>query len=388
MNLSILSGFVCLILLTSCSDTSSYEQDLALLNSRTKVIELVGEDENARLLICPELQGRVMTSTFGGPTGKANGWFDRAKLSAGEGPYAGLGGEDRVWIGPLGSQFSFYYQQLEPLDEDNWLVPSAMESEPYELVAATPHNVRVGKEMNLVNFQGTHFRLAVDREISLLDKATAEERLEISIPQQVRFVGFRSENRLTNVGDKAWSRQTGLATLLSMGMYTGTDATTVLIPLSDTARLDDIFRYFAPQDQNRLRIKDSVLHFRTDGRQRSKIGVPRELASPVYGSYSPEEQRLTIIRYRQTNDSLYFNSYATVQDEPFRGEVIPVYNNGPLDDKVTDKASFFEMESAAALRGLAPGASLWHYHEVYHFGGTEEELSVIAKVVLGADLPD
>jgi len=275
---------------------------------------------------------------------------------------------------------------LEPLDEDNWLVPSAMETDPYELVASGPTSVSVRKEMELTNFGRANFQLRVDREVSLLDKSAAEKNLGVSLPEQVAFVAFRSENRLTNQGDKAWDRQTGLATLLSMGMYAGTDSTTVLIPLNDSVSLADIFRYFAPLDQDRLRITDGVLHYRTDGRLRSKIGIPRELAPPVYGSYAADEQRLTIVRYRQTDDSLYFNSNVTVQADPFRGEVIPVYNNGPLSDQVSPEASFYEMESAAALQRLAPGESLWHYHEVYHFGGEETELAVIAKSVLGADL--
>ncbi len=388
----IFSGTIFLLFITTCSNPSppspplSYQQDVALVSSRTPVIELVGEDPSARLLITPNLQGRVMTSTYGGPTGKPNGWFDRAKLKAGEGPYAGLGGEDRVWIGPLGSQFSFYYQQLEPLNEDNWLVPAVMEQDPYELVVYTPTSVSVRKEMELTNFGGTNFKLRVDREVSLLDKPAAEKNLGVSLPEQVAFVAFRSESRLINQGDNAWDRQTGLATLLSMGMYAGTDSTTVLIPLPDSTELSEIFQYFAPLDQNRLRITDGVLHFRTDGRLRSKIGIPRELAPPIYGSYAADEQRLSIVRYRQTDDSLYFNSNVTVQADPFRGEVIPVYNNGPLSDQVSPEASFYEMESAAALRSLAPGDSLWHYHEVYHFGGEETELAVIAKLVLGADL--
>ncbi|MEM9260234.1 MAG: DUF6786 family protein [Bacteroidota bacterium] len=390
MNQLILSGVFFLLLMTSCSEppSATYQQDLDLLKRRTPIIELVGENPSARVLISPSFQGRVMTSTYGGLDGKPNGWFDRNKLAAGEGPYAGLGGEDRVWIGPLGSQFSFYYQQLEPLDEDNWLVPPAMETDPFELVSSTPTAMSVRGEMALTNFKGTKFKLRVDREVSLLDHDAIEKNLGISLPKQVASVAFRSENRLTNTGDEAWSKQTGLATLLSMGMYPGTDSTTVLIPLPDSVSLDDIFQYFAPLGQDRLSITDGILHLRTDGRLRSKIGIPRQLAPPVYGSYVADEQRLTIVRYRQTNDSLYFNSNATVQANPFHGEVIPVYNNGPLSDQVAPEASFYEMESAAALQGLAPGGSLWHFHEVYHFGGPKAELTKLVKAALGAELPN
>jgi len=64
MNQCIVAGVISLLLLTNCSNPpSSYQQDVALLSSRTPVIELVGKDPSARLLFTPNLQGRIMTST-------------------------------------------------------------------------------------------------------------------------------------------------------------------------------------------------------------------------------------------------------------------------------------------------------------------------------------
>ena len=56
----------------------------------------------------------------------------------------------------------------------------------------------------------------------------------------------------------------------------------------------------------------------------------------------------------ETNDSLYANSYVTKQKNPYKGEVIPIYNDGPMDYSPTNKHSFFELESTSSMRELQP----------------------------------
>ena len=99
--------------------------------------------------------------------------------------------------------------------------------------------------------------------------------------------------------------------------------------------------------RTRLKIKDLVLLFKADGKYRSKIGIPPGLAPSIYGYYAKDKQRLTIVQYQKTNDSLYFNSDVTIQEDPYKGEVIPIYNNGPMDYAPTENVSFFELESTS-----------------------------------------
>src|SRR6266581_844212 len=60
----------------------TYGQARDFLTKHTKVLELSNED-GGRVAICPEYQGRVMTSTCGGLDGKSFGWINRTFIEKG-----------------------------------------------------------------------------------------------------------------------------------------------------------------------------------------------------------------------------------------------------------------------------------------------------------------
>ncbi|MBK1880225.1 DUF6786 family protein [Pelagicoccus mobilis] len=382
---------MCIIsLLTSCGvgTGTRYGEDLELLKLKTAVVELVANEGRARVMVVPEYQGRVITSTFSGELGVSNGWVNRAALDEDNVTGGKVGGEDRLWIGPLGSQFSFFFQQIEPISDDNWLVPVSMNHEPYEVLASDSKSIRMRKEMQLTNFVGTEFELEVFRTVSIFDEERVKRELGVELADGVDFAAYESAHELFNRGEKAWSKETGLAGLWSAGMFEGSDDGVMVIPLRRVATLDEILQYLGPLDESRLRLLGRVLLFKVDGRYRSKIGVPRELAPDLYASYLPSKKRLTINQYKQTDDSLYFNSEVSVQENPYYGEVIPIYNHGTKDYSPTDTTAFFEMESVAPMLELKPGESKTHFHRIYHFSGNEEELTKIAEELLGVDLTE
>jgi hypothetical protein len=47
---------------------------------------------------------------------------------------------------------------------------------------------------------------------------------------------------------------------------------------------------------------------------------------------------------------------------------------------------FYELESVSPAADLAPGTTLRHKHNVYHFTGNKEELNMIATKALGVSL--
>src|SRR5436309_3173320 len=73
---------------------------------------------DARIVVCPELQGRVMTSTATGMGGLSFGWINRDLISSGgKRPHINAyGGEDRFWLGPEGGQFSIFFAKGDPQD--------------------------------------------------------------------------------------------------------------------------------------------------------------------------------------------------------------------------------------------------------------------------------
>src|SRR6267143_731014 len=102
----------------------SFGFDLAFLKRHEKVIELGAGP--ARVLIAPDYQGRVMTSTARGETGNSYGWINYQLIGSDSlfphfNPY---GGEDRIWLGPEGGQYSVFFKKGTSFDFQNWQTPS------------------------------------------------------------------------------------------------------------------------------------------------------------------------------------------------------------------------------------------------------------------------
>ncbi|BAX78430.1 DUF6786 family protein [Labilibaculum antarcticum] len=376
---------LCLFFVACRHSTNTYQDDLQLLKQHSEIIELINNNGQARLMIMPKYQGKIVGSTADGLLGDRNGWLNRKALAAKD--YNGIGGEDRVWIGPLGGQYSLYYQQIEPLDEGNWKVPTAL-NQAFEVVSLSDTKIEMQNEMHLCNFKGSRFDVNVKRTIKLLSKIEAEKNLAVSLSADTKFVAFESAHVLTNMGGEAWRKESGLLSLWSLNMLEGSENTVVIIPLKKDADLQDIYQYLGLLDSTRLRIRNNVVLFKADGKYRSKIGIPPQFAPSIYASYSKEKQRLSIVQYQKNSDSLYFNSNANIQENPYKGEVIPVYNNGSMDYSPTSESSFYELESCSPMRELQPGDSLNHFHRVYHFSGKQEDLNKLCKQILGVGLPD
>ena len=391
INIKLPTLLICTVLLLpfACNRKGEhrYADDLALVEKRTAIVELKADGGAARALVTPDLQGRILTTTAAGTDGASNGWFDRAVFTTNDSVTGGVGGEDRVWITPLGSQHSFYYGQSVPLNEDNWSVPAPIEHEPFTVMNQSARSVWLRKDMTLTNFSGTALTMQLDRRLTLHGRAGVEQQLGVSLPEEVVSVGFTSDHRLKNTGNSTWTKASGLAGIWNAGTFLGTDGATVILPLRRGKNLDDLLTYMGPLGEERLWQNGSAAYFRGDGRYRSKVGIPPRVARDTYAAYVPEADRLTIVRFSLAGDTLYANTAVSIQDDPYRGEAIPIYNNGPLDYQPTEEVSFFELESTSALRELKPGWMIGHSHEVYHLIGEREDLAPLCRQLTGAELP-
>jgi hypothetical protein len=75
-----------------------------------------------------------------------------------------------------------------------------------------------------------------------------------------------------------------------------------------------------------------------------------------------------------------------IQDEPYAGDVVNSYNDGPPEPGAKPLGPFYEIETSSAAAALAPGESLTHVHQTFHFQGPESELDTIALATLGVSL--
>jgi hypothetical protein len=74
------------------------------------------------------------------------------------------------------------------------------------------------------------------------------------------------------------------------------------------------------------------------------------------------------------------------QKEPYGGDVINSYNDGPTEPGKTSLGGFYEIESSSPAAALAPGEKLTHAHLTFHFTGPREALDTVARKVLGVSL--
>jgi hypothetical protein len=74
------------------------------------------------------------------------------------------------------------------------------------------------------------------------------------------------------------------------------------------------------------------------------------------------------------------------QKEPFAGDVLNSYNDGPPAPGKPTLGGFYELETSSPALALAPGASAEHTHRTFHFVGEKGSLDRIAKAALGVSL--
>ncbi len=373
----------------------TFGDDLAFLKEHTEVVVVSDSTGKGQVVVLPAMQGRVMTSTADGARGLSFGWINYELIASGKiAEHINVfGGEDRFWIGPEGGQFSIFFKKGVPFDLEHWYTPAPLDTEPFELVSATKNTAVLKKDMQLVNYSGTSFRLRVGRRIRVLEKAEAVEKLGIAPGETVKLVAFESINKMTNTGEKAWEKEGGLLSIWILGMFNPSPATTVVIPFeagpeSELGRIVND-AYFGKVPAERLVVKDNVLFFSGDGRYRSKIGVSARRAKPVLGSYDGVNNVLTIVQYNKpAGASDYVNSMWELQSEPYKGDAVNSYNDGPAEPGAQPLGPFYELETSSPAAALKPGESIVHVHRTIHLQGPEADLDPIARAVLAVSIAE
>jgi hypothetical protein len=247
--------------------------------------------------------------------------------------------------------------------------------------------------MQLENYSRTIFNLRVDREIRVLERSEALEALGITPAKAVKIVAFESNNTMTNTGTKAWEKETGLLSIWVLGMFNPSLATTVVVPFN-VGTEDELGptvndAYFGKVPANRLVVKDGVLFFSGDGQYRSKIGLSPQRARPIVGSYDAVNKVLTIVQYNKPQTAVdYVNSMWEVQAEPYKGDVVNSYNDGPSEPGAKPLGPFYELETSSPAAALKPGGAISHIHRTYHLQGSEADLDTIAKATLGVTIAE
>ncbi len=396
-----LSATILALLIAPSSAAPDYTEDLAFLRAHTPIIELRSGD--ARVALAPAWQGRVMTSTPGGDNARAMGWIHRPVIEAGIKPEAertGLdkhihvfGGEERLWFGPEGGPYSLFFPPGVPQEFTHWKTPALIDTEPFVVESSSETSAIFTKSATLSNRAGSELTMDIRRKVEVLDDAGVGILLGITPAGEIRTVAYRSSNTVTNRGDKAWTRETGLPSIWILGMFPPTPATTIVIPLNpeSDAKPNTNYTGFGPIPADRATVTGNHLFFKGDGQARGKLGVPPSRAMPFSGCWQADSGVLTLLHTPLPDDVAklpYVDSQWKEDGDPYAGDVINSYNDGAPEPGAKPLGPFWELETSSPALALAPAASHTHQQTTLHLTGPREALDPIAKKVLGVSLDE
>jgi hypothetical protein len=369
--------------------TRTFAEDLALLQVHAPVQVLKGVG-GARVALSAAYQGRVMTSAAR-PEGHSFGWINREFIEDGTTgtQFDNYGGEDRFWLGPEGGQYSLYFPPDSAFGFSSWQVPEALNEGAWTIREQSDTSATFTRSMHLVNYSGTRFEMQVERTVRLLSWDEAADHMHIEIPEELEWVGFETINRVTNIGERAWEKDDGVPSIWILGMYEPFGTTYVVLPFegeNDGEVVNDA--YFGEVPPERLAVRDGYILFKCDGEFRSKIGLGPTRAKSVLGSYNEDEHLLTLVQYNKPADTQeYVNSMWEIQEEPYAGDAVNSYNDGPPEPGVPPLGGFYEIESSSPALQLAPGESYVHIQRTLHLIGDDTAtLEPVAQGALGISL--
>jgi hypothetical protein len=375
-------------------DTGTFGYDLEFLNRYKETVVLSDSQSQAQVVIIPGWQARVMTSTANGNEGFSFGWINYKLISARKNtPHINaFGGEERLWLGPEGGQFSVYFAKGSKQEFANWFVPAELDTVGFDMVSRSKSRATFKKIFKLVNYSGTELNIGIERTISLLDRKSIGQLLGMNLPDSVSSVAYQSENILNNLGNKAWTKESGMLSIWMLSMLNPSPGVTIFIPyyISDENKAVKIVHddYFGKVPPERLIVENGIIYFKADGKYRSKIGIPPQRASEFSGSYDAQRKALTLLWCDLPKGRTdYVNSKWEMQKDPFSGDAINAYNDGPVEDG-TQMGPFYELESSSPAASLKPGEQLTHRQRIFHFTGNEAELNQITEKIFGVSLKE
>lgn len=372
--------------LAACSsNASSYGSDAAFLREHTATLEI--KSGTGSFLVCPQLQGRVMTSTVGSGGGSL-GFVNHAMIAAPDlnGAFANYGGLERFWIGPESGPYAFFFDRGQQHTRDNWHVPAGLNLGAFEIVSQDEGAVALERLVTLMNLKSTVMQMRVRREIHAPQAAEVAAVLGGSASGMSQpWTGFLSRTTVTNVGDQAWTLEGGLPCIWNVGMFAPGPQAWAIAPFGPrpdpdggpAVRAD----YFGQVPPERFRMGTNFALFRVDGAEVGKIGVLRNRATDRVASWDPDARILTIVKFGPISAGAPYLSehWGEELPDPYYGDVANVYNNGGPE-------RFYELESSSRALALAPGAA--HTHQsltVQILVKDEAQLDALLRAALGVD---
>ncbi|MGI6572486.1 MAG: DUF6786 family protein [Fermentimonas sp.] len=376
----------------STYERGTFGYDMNYLSEKDpNLIVLKSKNEKAQLILSSKYQAKVFTSTANGLGGNSHGFVNYRFFDIGvvNEHINSFGGENRFWLGPEGGQYSIFFKPGSEQQYDHWYVPRPIDIEVWETKDVTSNEAEFIKEMTLPNYLGNTLHLEVKRKVALLENEQVEKALHVALPKGIDMVGYTTENRITNLNDFEWTEKTGTVCIWMLDMYPPSEKAVTVIPYNKgcETELGTVVTsdYFGDIPANRLIDEGGVLYFKTDGKSRGKLGLNAKRTTGVSGNYDPLTRCLTIITFDVHPEATYLNQEWNPERNPLVGDIFNAYNDGPLEDGSL-MGPFYELESSSPAAFLKPGETLTHKHDVFHFIGESDDLTLISEALLGVGI--
>ena len=374
---------------------NNFGEDLAFIK-RFFSTQVLSNSDGATLFCVAELQGRTMTTSTNGEQGNSLGYINYAAVERGlVDPQINLvGGEDRIWISPEGGQYSVFFEPgSEKMDFASWRTPPCIDSEAFELIDTQSNSLTYQKMSSVTNMSGFTFDFCLERKVTLLNREKVVADLEIDVPESVGLVGYVADNKITNTSDTPWVQETGLIGLWAICMNPPAPNAVLMVPFKkgDEKDLGQIVTadYFGKLSGDRLKVDEDLglVFLRGDGDFRSKLGISVARACSRLGSWTPETGVLAVVDFNlpESAPAGYTNNLWVHQDNPFEGDVINAYNDGP-NDSGGKLGGFFELETISPALPLKKDESYTHTTRIVRFEGARDQLDQMAQTLFGANL--
>jgi len=373
-----------------------FSADVDFLKKNSDAVVLASPDGKGMVLVVPGMQGRILTSTTDGKN--SFGWINNELIESGQRRkhINAFGGEDRFWIGPEGGQYSIFFKPGQPMDMAHWQTPEPIDWGGWDVVSVNGARLEMVKGFMLTNVAGNKFSLRARRIVRALGRDEIEKMLGVAISGGVDYVGFESLNSITNAGNR-FEKESGLLSIWTVGMMRATPKTVVVVPFKTGTKTDAYEMinadYFGrvPSDRLKIDTEKGVAFFRGDGKNRGKIGIGPKYAKEFLGSWMPELESLTIVTYSlpaNAEELDYVNSMWEIQKEPYKGDVVNSYNDGPAGQNGEQIGQFYELETSSPALELGPSDKQLHTHRTFHFTGKKTRISEISQTLLGVSIEE
>ena len=136
----------------------SFLADLTFLKQYIDPV-LLQNNSGKAIIVAPQYQARVMTSTWSVQNGSSPGWINYNWFTnqANQAHINPIGGEERLWLGPEGGQYSWFFQQGQPFDYEHWQTPPVLDTLPFEIEVSEPTLIKASTSISLTNASNTKF---------------------------------------------------------------------------------------------------------------------------------------------------------------------------------------------------------------------------------------